>query len=129
MLSADIDDGGLADQLDEMVWRCANPEQSLRDGAEVLVRRARANFEEGGKPPWRPVQRTGRPLVLTGRLAASVRSARDEPAVETTVPYAGVHQYGTSRVPARPFLTVQPADADEIAEIVADYVTEPVEAT
>jgi len=58
-------------------------------------------FEAGKAPsgaPWAPVRRGGQPLRDTGRLLASLTPKVSAAgfAIESTVAYAGVHQYGAT---------------------------------
>ena len=74
------------------------------------------NFRSGGwwPGPWRPSRRAsgmerGKTLMRTGTLRNGIRAdhGRDYAAVGTSVPYAGVHQFGAV-IPAR---TVRPRNA------------------
>lgn len=70
-----------------------------------------------------------RPLIDTGELLASVISEGpghvsevdgDSVKLGTTNWKAGFHQYGTDRIPARPFIGVNETMADQAAQIVAN---------
>jgi phage gpG-like protein len=68
-----------------------------------------ASRAPGGAAWARLRYRAGRPLVLTGRLFGSLRSrvTTTGVAVSTSRPYAAFHQFGTRRVPARPFFPAE----------------------
>ena len=85
--------------------------------------------------PWAPLKNPSaarggaraRPLRDTERLMRSFGAGAEH--VErvtatslvwgTAVPYAGFHQFGTRRIPARPFLGLTPAAAETVGRIVA----------
>lgn len=103
----------------------------------VVLPSIRKNFNVGGRPRWRKLSepyasyRLPRPiLVQTQNLKNSATSrgnwtvTRDS-AVMTgvdNVPYAGYHQTGTSKMPARPFAVLQPEDVEHIVQIFEIWV-------
>lgn len=105
-----------------------------RDGAravsaaatEVAAARIDQGFAAGRSPEgaaWAPTKSGKPPLQGTGRLRASARP-RDTGRglqVRTGLPYAGVHQYGSRRTPARPYLPGDrwPADWERAIERAA----------
>lgn len=109
-----------------------------RQVGELLLRSIAENFSQEGRPrswePWAPSTAArrgpgGRILDETGRLRSSIRARTDARGVtvETSVRYGGFHQEGTRRMPARPFLLVQPEDEREIEDIIAQYLIEPLQ--
>jgi phage gpG-like protein len=44
----------------------------------------------------------------------------------SSVPYADVHQYGSARVPARPFIQFVAGDYDRWSEIITGYIVDPM---
>lgn len=86
------------------------PRDARAELAKAALELVRDSFGAAQSPEgaaWARLKyRHGRPLVLTGRLLRSVRSRiiADGIAVTASAPYAGFHQHGTRRMPARPFL-------------------------
>ncbi len=103
--------------------------RKIGDMGKVSVIR---NFAEGGRPTkWKPSIRVllhgGRTLIDTGRLLASIGWA--EPVITpksvsfgTNVRYAPFHQYGTWKLPPRPFMLLQDQDIEDIREVVREYL-------
>lgn len=114
----------------------------LKTTAFFLASRARQCFDESHDPsgvPWAPLKnpsaRRGgpgaKPLRDTGMLMASLAgqgSGHVEQVSDvalawgTNVSYAGYHQEGTGRIPARPFLGITPEMESRIVEIILDHV-------
>ena len=106
---------------------------------ERFAEDVRRNFAEAHDPdgnPWAPLRwRIGRPLILTGLLmnsaylAAQTVQLRNGTEIMATLaqpPYWKFHEYGTRRIPARPFFgpsadTVQEL-ADRVAQDIADRI-------
>jgi len=59
-----------------------------------------------------------------GGVEASMLSSPQELRFGTNVPYAGFHQTGTSRMPARPPIELSPAAAQEMTVAVQAYIVE-----
>lgn len=75
---------------------------------------------------WQPLKArrksgTSRPLVDTGTLARSIRAKIEQGGLEvfSTADYAGYHQTGTSRIPARPFMGFSEQALARMADAVA----------
>ncbi len=86
---------------------------------DAAVASVRANFAVGGRPAWAPLSASrvrqkghSRPLIDTGRMMDSneYRLTGNGLELYNTVDYADIHQFGTSHVPARPFLVLQSSD-------------------
>jgi phage gpG-like protein len=122
----------LAGRLNSLAGRLENPEPILRL-AQALIARSEAEVwqSEGASlgEHWaraaEPERKTdSRLLVATGRLRESL-AGRGSPlqvrgtqlVVGTDVPYGAYHQYGTSRMPARPFLGVSPSLARDLLQL------------
>jgi phage virion morphogenesis protein len=56
------------------------------------------------------------------RTTLSYRASAQEVELGSIQPYSTYHQFGTSRMVARPFLGVSDEDREEIEAIVADWV-------
>jgi phage gpG-like protein len=84
------------------------------------------HFQEQAGPEgsWPPTKRGGAALVRTGTLRGSISSAvfPDEVHVGTNIFYGKYHQYGTTKVPARAFLGLTPADRDELQGIIENHI-------
>lgn len=118
--------------LEEIAQRLADPSPALRViGADVvdIVHEAFDTSRAPNGTPWAPLKgprRHGRdtgapkPLIDTSRLRNSINYsvAGKMATVGTNVVYAPTHQWGTTRVPARPFLPVD--DAGQWAGSPAD---------
>lgn len=67
--------------------------------AQMMQKSTDLNFETGGRPQWPPLKyRTGKPLVLTGALKASLLSGFGPDHAEVIegrgIVYAAIHQFG-----------------------------------
>jgi len=103
----------------------------------VIIPSIRTNFNVGGRPKWRKLSepyatyRLPKPiLVQTGNLKAAATSMANwsitrDSAVMTgvdSVRYAGYHQTGTWKMPARPFAELQPEDVEHIVQIFEIWI-------
>ena len=82
---------------------------------------------EGPEGPWAPVQRGGRPLILTGTLRGSITHQVNPPdeVVIGNQQYAGYgrfHQFGTSRITPRPYMGLSRSDEDELNTVITNYI-------
>lgn len=117
--------------------RAAQPVVTQTRGGTTIVRarRPQAGFQRTAR-----VRRTARSQILvdTGRLKASLVSmAGRGDAIRITdarrlrlvwgtrVPYARDHQYGTSRIPARPFLPLSRAALTRLRQLLQQEVRRP----
>lgn len=110
----------------------------LTQGAAVMLRSTEVNFRQGGRPtPWRPlafstIRRklaqgySAIPLTRTGQLRRSIATSVESRRflVGTAVEYGRYHQFGTRRMPARPFLVFQRQDLQRIERIITKFITE-----
>lgn len=128
---------GLGSQLAGLSFR-----RPLETVSFYLASQARRNFDEGHAPdgtPWAPLlhpsaKRGGasaKPLRDTGLLMASLTGKGSghveritDTAIEwgTNVNYGTFHQFGTSRMVARPFLGVTPKMEETISRIILEWV-------
>lgn len=112
--------------------------------SKVLIPSIGANFASGGRPSWPGLKRGtldaggSRPLVRSGTLegvatSPGIWSYDVDMAYVTGLPgaqYGGVHQFGAdssghgAKIPARPFLVIQPEDEEAIEEVFAEWVDE-----
>lgn len=103
----------------------------------VIIPSIRKNFESGGRPKWAKLSEPyasyrlpGPILVQTGALREAATSfgnwtVTNDSAIMTGVDnatYAGYHQTGTRRMPARPFAVYQPEDVEQIVQIFEIWI-------
>jgi phage gpG-like protein len=85
------------------------------------------NFNVGGRPKWQPRTKTySWPiLVKSAALRLSVRYEAFAFSLRLIggegLPYADAHQYGTGKMPARPYIVVQQEDIDEFESMTKEY--------
>jgi phage gpG-like protein len=117
--------GQVEAMLGKIAARMGNIAPVLNEAARISISSVRRNFEEGGRPPWKPLKKGSRkPLVNTGSLRDSVRAeiSADGLSIGSPLPYAPFHQLGTRHIPARPFLVIQPEDITALEEAIAHYI-------
>ena len=124
----------LAAKVRTFSLHAAHPTTLIRAiGSEGAVQTRRRIFEEKTDPngngwlPWSPryaaTRRPGNSLLIdTHDLVDSIDSYADgnTAVVFSDVVYAGTHQDGHGNVPARPFLGVSDANAEDFGRLVAD---------
>lgn len=112
-------------------------EPALRECKLIAEEEMLGNFMEGRRAdgtPW-PPRKHSYPhpiLIKTAHLMHSVVSESEPGHVEnvgaremftgTNVFYAGFHQYGTKKLPPRPFVEVNDTAVDRMEEVVASFV-------
>jgi phage virion morphogenesis protein len=122
--------------LTALAGRLAQPGELLRPAASVVAESIERNFDEEGRPlPWPPLSPATlrrkpaglKILERTGRLRRSIRTRIEGGRLiaSSELPYAAAHQYGAPRrrLPARPFLILALADANAVAQTVADSLS------
>lgn len=113
-------------------------QEPLRASLELVIMPSIAkNFEVGGRPKWKelsfPYNVYRRPapiLVQTGDLFQATQSMQNwdvgpnsiSMSGISSVKYANYHQTGTSKMPARPYVMIQPEDVSEIVQIFEIWV-------
>ena len=108
MITIHWDDKEVLAALNDAVKRCANLTPLLEEIGETVLLSVKRNFEEGGRPKWKPSKRAtgqgGQALSDTGRLRNSITSLVSGKVVEigTNVMYAPFHQFGTHGYIIRP---------------------------
>ena len=137
-------------QLDSALDRLQHLSDRLQDAATLLAPAVpvvaaaiQRNFEEEGRPErwpplspgyalWKAARHPGRKILeRTGALRSSIRVGI-EPTVpaalvaSTDLPYAAAHQFGMPprNLPPRPFLVLTDEDREEVAQAIADALTE-----
>lgn len=106
----------------------------LTAAKDLVLASVQRNFDTGGRPtPWAPLKRPRRrgrnpspiPLTDTGQLRRSITGMvqGNSAIISTELAYAAIHQFGAGRVPARPFLVLQPEDTAMILGLFESHVT------
>jgi phage gpG-like protein len=137
-------------QLDSALDRLQHLSDRLQDAAvllapavPVVAAAIQRNFDQEGRPErwpplspgyalWKAARYPGRKILeRTGALRSSIRVGIDPtvPAAlvaSTDVPYAAAHQFGVPQrnLPPRPFLVLTDEDREEVAQVIADALTE-----
>lgn len=103
----------------------------------VIIPSIRKNFEVGGRPKWAPlsypyrVYRQPKPILMqTEKMFRATQSISNWRVTRSEVimtgvagvPYAGLHQSGTRKMPARPYAMFQPDDVEQIVQIFEIWV-------
>lgn len=107
----------------------------LDEAGAVLFQRIKRRFLDQEDPDgqaWIPSKASrkrsgGGTLYDTGRLFHSIQLYADgenSRAIGTNVPYAGYHNFGTSRLPRRQFLGFGDEDATVVERLIIKRVTE-----
>lgn len=94
------------------------------------INRIRSEKTAPDGTPWAPLSRNTRRkrghglLVDTGRLLGSIQASNTDTQaiVGTNVNYAGYLQYGTRKMPARPFLGLSKSNTDEVQQAVENFI-------
>lgn len=132
-MTVTLDADGAIELMDEMGTRSLDLSPVLAVIAQDLLTFADDAFADSRGPTgeaWQPLkaatikrrrQGSSKPLIDTGTLRGSLTAVAGASAilVGTNVPYAGFHQFGTVRVPARPYLPFT-ADNEAVTEGLAE---------
>jgi len=137
MIKIDIDDREVKKELTRLAGRIQNRQPLMRKIAGVMHDAVEENFEQEGRPRWKPSKRAqrqgGKTLQDTGQMAASVAEKYDNDSalVGTNKKQAAIHQFGgkagrgkKATIPARPVLKLTDSDLQEIKEAIKDYLKE-----
>ena len=131
------------DRLQLLSDRLQDAAAPLAPAVPVVAAAIQRNFEEEGRPErwpplspgyalWKAARHPGRKILeRTGALRSSIRVGI-EPTVpaalvaSTDLPYAAAHQFGVPQrnLPPRPFLVLTDEDREEVAQAIADALTE-----
>src|SRR5262245_20814637 len=125
----EMDDATLRRRIERIRRGLADATPLMERWAQILGNSVDENFEQGGRPRWKPlalstVRRKGHARPLIGRTQnlrrVTVRAERarvvigTSPAAKT---YASIHQFGGNAgrnrkvtIPARPFIVLQAED-------------------
>ena len=137
MIKIDIDDREVKKELTRLAGRIQNRQPLMLKIAGVMHDAVEENFEQEGRPRWKPSKRAqrqgGKTLQDTGQMAASVAEKYDNDSalVGTNKKQAAIHQFGgkagrgkKATIPARPVLKLTDSDLQEIKEAIKDYLKE-----
>ncbi len=135
MIKIDIDDREVKKELTRLVSRVQDRRPLMRKIAGIMKDAVEENFEQEGRPKWKPSKRAlkqgGKTLQDTGQMAASISEdyANDSAAVGTNKKQAAIHQFGGKAgrgrkvtIPARPFLKLTDGDLEDIKEAVKEHL-------
>lgn len=135
MIKLDIDDREVKKELTRLAGRVQNRQPLMRKIAGIMKDAVEENFEQEGRPKWKPSKRAmkqgGKTLQDTGQMAASVSEDydNDSAAVGTNKKQAAIHQFGgkagrgkKATIPARPFMKLTDSDLEEIKEAVKEHL-------
>lgn len=130
----------LARKLSAMAARSQDMTPAMKVGAEAIKRLITMTFSSQASPvgaKWKPLSEktiarrrkgSSTALVDTGVLRNSVATSSGPRTIlfGTNVPYAGFQQFGTKRIPARPFMPItrsgQLMDDNAPAKVVFDRI-------
>ncbi len=131
------------DRLQYLSDRLQDAAALLAPAVPVVAAAIQRNFEEEGRPErwpplspgyalWKAARYPGRKILeRTGALRSSIRVGVEPTApaalvASTDVPYAAAHQFGVPprNLPPRPFLVLTDEDREEVAQAIADALTE-----
>ena len=129
MITWDFDSSVPDDWVDEAGDKAEDLDGVLDSIGRLLVDSVHKNFQAEGRPdPWMPrVDNLSHPILRkSGALYSSIDY--DVNGLEVSVfageEYGKYHDEGTSRLPKRPFLIMQPEDEDEILDLIAKHFTD-----
>lgn len=138
MITIEVDDRGVVAGLSRLAERMEDMSPVMREVGDAVREASMDAFKreaspEGAKwPPLSPAtirRRRGGPvhriLQDTGALRQSIVKRLEgnrSVIVGARVEYAPFHQFGTKRMPARPFLGVSPATREEIMDVIDDWL-------
>jgi phage virion morphogenesis protein len=122
--------------LGKTVARAKDLDPPLKKGGNIMLRSIDQNFKVAGRPKmWKPLStaygvrklKSGYsplPLTRTGQLRRSItfRVRGRKLSVGTSVPYAPYHQFGTRRMPSRPYLIFQNEDIRRIEQLIVQHI-------
>jgi phage virion morphogenesis protein len=125
-------------QFDDLARKLKSLDRPLGEVGAFLERKAKLRFASETAPDGRKwaalrpstiaqkkrLGKSSRILTRDGGMVASIafRVSGNAVTVKPSVDYAIFHQTGTSKIPARPFMGFEAGDAEEIAQIIADYL-------
>jgi phage gpG-like protein len=117
---------------------------------DVIIPSIRKNFDAGGRPSWAPYSEvtvamhedlkeamSSGMLVKSGKLRATMgfqniwTITKDEAYladIPANVWYGKLHQSGGLNLPARPFVMLQPGDAEDIVNVFDKWLDERIDA-
>jgi phage virion morphogenesis protein len=102
MIEIKVDDKQIQKYLIKLARISSDLTPIMQEIAGIMHDAVEENFEQGGRPKWRPSQRAiregGQTLKDTGRLVSSIREQYDSRSaavgVGGDIPYAKIHQFG-----------------------------------
>ena len=148
MITIKIDSARLTAMLKRLAASGRDLTPAMRQAAGIVRSAVNDNFEEGGRPKWKDLAKTTikqrekrgdtpiRPLIISGDLKGSISPHFDATSavVGTNHPLAAIHNFGGKagrgrkvEIPARPFLSLDDDDEEEIEACFAKFLGQAVE--
>lgn len=132
MIDVVIDISGFSRRIKAIASGLSGPDKLLMDNlAEAAFNEVQKNFTAQGRPKWAGLapstlkyKKKSTILVETDDMRRSLgrESAGSVATVTVAAQYAAYHQFGTGKMPARPFMTLPPEAGNTLADAVADYI-------
>lgn len=135
MIKITIDDTELKQLLKDLTQKLSDRRPLMRNLAGIMHNAVEENFEQEGRPRWKPSKRAqkqgGKTLQDTGSLVASISMQydNDKAVVGTNKVYAAIHQFGGKAgrgrkvtIPERPYLKLTNEDLEDIKQAVKEYL-------
>ena len=133
MIKIKIDSRQINEALESLQKKTNDMNSVLDEIGQYIESEIALNFRDASDSygnAWKELKyRVGKPLNDTGRLRNSITHNVSGNSVEigTNVEYAGKHQTGENRIPARPFLPTEERGlpdewAQEVVDIIASYL-------
>lgn len=134
MLEFEIDISDAIAGLHSAKAALENLKPALKEAGLYMERETRLNIARQTSPdgtPFAPLaastlrtKKSGRILQETSAMVNSIstRAAKKSVKVGTSIGYAAYHQFGTRKMPARPFLGIEERHHEPIIKIVEDHL-------
>lgn len=133
-----IDDAELKAELRKLADKINNLTPFFADVGETLLNSTRERFRSMTDPdgtPWAPLSpayQAQKPknknliLTLNGFLRGTLtkQATRDSLRIGSPLDYAAKHQFGSGRIPARPFLGLSEEDRSDLLDALNEYLAE-----
>jgi phage virion morphogenesis protein len=137
MIHVTVQSYGLNKKITDIARRCANTAAAMREIGTHMERSVRKNFEKGGRPHrWAPLAEstkrkktakrgTWQPILVDdGTMRDKIKSNTGINYSITRSPsyYNIYHHFGTTNMPQRQFMVIQPEDETIITSIMLKYI-------
>ena len=135
-ITLEYDDADVREALKKLQDKIGNLEPFYKDIGEALLNSTRERFEgqiapDGSawaalSPNTKKKKNQDKILILDGYLFGTLnyQATPEELLIGTPLEYGATHQFGRDNIPARPFLGISDADADDIMSALSDWLSE-----